>query len=95
MPCVPTYESLCRMLSPERLWPIGEAWGQHDFTLQGAQQGSGFCQMVSDVFGEAPDARHFTEWAQWINYNGYRAMYESAQQDRLGLLIWMSHSCWP
>lgn len=95
MPCVPTYESLCRMLSPERLWPIGEAWGQHDFTLQGAQQGSSFCQMVSDVFGEAPDARRFTEWAQWINYNGYRAMYESAQQDRLGLLIWMSHSCWP
>ena len=22
-------------------------------------------------------------------------MYESSQQDRLGLLIWMSHACWP
>ena len=29
------------------------------------------------------------------SYNGYRAMFESGSKHRLGLLIWMSHPCWP
>ena len=37
----------------------------------------------------------FTALSQWLNYDGYRAMYESTQQYRMGLLIWMSHACWP
>ena len=41
------------------------------------------------------DARQFTALAQWENYDGYRAMYESGSKDRMGLIIWMSHSCWP
>lgn len=95
MPNVPTYEGLCKMLPTDKLWPIGEAWGQHDFTLQGAQRGEAFCALMEKHFGKAADAWQFTQWAQWINYDGYRAMYESAQQYRQGLLIWMSHSCWP
>lgn len=41
------------------------------------------------------DAATFTKLAQWQNYDGYRAMYESGSRDRQGLLIWMSHACWP
>lgn len=95
MPNIPTIESLRRMLSPADLWPIGEGWAQHDFTQKGAQRGSTFLDMMQRRFGPAADARQFAEWAQWINYDGYRAMYESAQQDRQGLLIWMSHPAWP
>lgn len=95
MPNVPSYESLKRMLAPDSLWPIGEAWGQHDFTLQGAQRGTSFCNIMEKRFGKPQDAKQFTEWAQWLDYEGYRAMYESSQQQRKGLLIWMSHSCWP
>lgn len=95
LPNVPNYESLKRMLAPEGLWPIGEAWGQHDFTLQGAQGGASFCGIMEKRFGKPQDAEQFTRWAQWLNYDGYRAMYESSQQQRMGLLIWMSHSCWP
>lgn len=95
MPNVPSYESLKRMLAPDSLWPIGEAWGQHDFTLQGAQRGSSFCDIMEKRFGKPQGAEQFTEWAQWLDYEGYRAMYESSQQLRKGLVIWMSHSCWP
>lgn len=95
MPAVPSLESLQRMLSPEVLWPIGTPWGQHDFTQQGAQRGSTFVDRMKKHFGEPADADAFAKWAQWINYDGYRAMFESMQQDRLGLLIWMSHPCWP
>ena len=108
MPNVPNYESLCRMLAPEHLWPQNEYWGKHDFTQKGAQYGSTFNQLLAERFGEdrvyadkmpallgTHPAKAYTALAQWQNYDGYRAMYESANLDRQGLIIWMSHSCWP
>ncbi len=95
MPNVPTFESLSRMMEPEHLWPQSDAWGQHDYTLKGAQGGESFNNIMEKRYGKPQSAEQFTKWAQWLNYDGYRAMYESSQQDRLGLLIWMSHACWP
>jgi hypothetical protein len=95
MPNVMNYESLCRTLRPEDLWPQNIAWGQHDYTIHGAQNGQSFNDILREHFGAATSARQFTEQAQWLNYDGYRAMYESAEENRLGLLIWMSHPCWP
>ncbi|MBR6698649.1 MAG: discoidin domain-containing protein [Bacteroidaceae bacterium] len=108
MPNVPNYESLCRMLAPGHLWPQNEFWGKHDFTQKGAQYGSSFNQLLAERFGEenvsggkmpvrlgTHPAKAYTALAQWQNYDGYRAMFESANLDRQGLIIWMSHSCWP
>ena len=95
MPNVMTYESMSRMLSVENQWPQNSVWGVHDFTLENAQSCATFNGMLQTAFGEASDLKEFTEWAQWINYNGYRAMYESRSWNRKGLIIWMSHSCWP
>ena len=95
MPNVMTYEGLSRTLNPEHLWPQNIYWGRHDYTMEGAQRGSSFNQLIADNFGEPTSAQEFCDWAQWINYEGYRAMYESGSQDRMGLLIWMSHPCWP
>ena len=95
MPNVMNIESLSRMLRPEEVWPAADAWGKHDFTRAGAQKGDTFNAMLKDAFGEPSDTGTFTALAQWLNYDGYRAMYEGANLDRQGLLIWMSHSCWP
>ena len=103
MPNVPNYESLRRMLAPEHLWPQNEYWGKHDFTQQGAQYGSSFNELLRQHFGNAPFATHvdtptykvYSQLAQWQNYDGYRAMFESSNLQRQGLIIWMSHSCWP
>ena len=95
MPNVMSYESMARTIRPDHLWPQSGKWGQHDYTMEGAQRGASFNQLIEDGFGKIKDAKQFTELAQWINYNGYRAMYESANVNRLGLIIWMSHPCWP
>lgn len=95
MPNVMNYESLCRTLSPHHLWPQNDAWGKHDYTLEGAQRGASFNGIIEKAFGVIGDAHQFTKLAQWVNYNGYRAMFESGSKHRLGLLIWMSHPCWP
>ena len=95
MPNVMTWEGLSRTLRPEHLWPQDNEWGQHDYCMKGAQRGASFNEIVRTAFGEINDARTFVTLAQWVNYEGYRAMYESGSADRLGLLIWMSHACWP
>ena len=95
MPNVMNIESLRRTFSPDALWPQSLQWGQHDFTLQGAQRASEFNRLVKEGFGEAKSAEEFSRWAQLINYNGYRGMFESTSKSRAGLLLWMSHPCWP
>lgn len=72
-----------------------QSLGFHDYTLQSAQACAVFNQMVEKGFGPAKDAKEFTELAQWINYNGYRGMFEGRSLYRQGLLLWMSHPAWP
>ncbi len=95
MPNIMNIESLSRTFSPDALWPQSRQWGQHDFTLQGAQRSSEFNRLVKQGFGESSSAEEFARRAQLINYNGYRGMFESTSCSRAGLLLWMSHPCWP
>jgi len=95
MPNVMNIESMQRTVSEDALWPQSVQWGQHDYTLLGAQRAKEFNGLVAQGLGEASNAEEFTRWAQLINYNGYRGMYESTSKSRAGLLIWMSHACWP
>ena len=95
MPNVMTAESMKRMLREENQWPQTSVWGMHDYTLENAQSAATFNAMVEQHFGQASSLEEFSRWAQLVNYDGYRAMYESRSWNRKGLIIWMSHSCWP
>lgn len=95
MPNMMVYESMVRMLRPEHRWPQNSLWGMHDFTLENAQRGETFNALLDKAFGPAQDLKEFTQRAQWINYDGYRAIFESRSAGRKGVLLWMSHSCWP
>lgn len=95
MPNVMNIESLRRTLIPDSVGPGSDLWGKHDFSLQGAQRASEFIRLVDDGFGPHSDSEEFSRRAQLINYNGYRAMFEATSKSRPGLLLWMSHPCWP
>ena len=95
MPNVMNYESLARTLKPEDMWPQSNKWGQHDYTMEGAQRGSTFNEIIEKGFGKPQSAKEFTDLAQWINYDGYRGMFESRSLNRKGLLLWMTHPAWP
>ncbi len=95
MPNIMTIESLRRTMRQENLWPKNDVWGHHNYNMEGAQHCVTLESMMNSRFGEPQSAEEFTALAQWINYEGFRAMYEASYKDRLGLLIWMSHSCWP
>ncbi len=70
-------------------------WGLHDFTLNGAQAGETFRQRIDDSYGGADNVADWVELAQFVNYDGYRAMFEAQSKNRMGLLIWMSHPAGP
>ena len=105
MPAVMNYENLVRSVGEENVEPYSSlehpnpAYAMHDYTLGGVQNSAQatetFNQMIVKAFGEPSDARQFTEYAQWVNYDGYRAMFEGRSEYRQGLLLWMSHPCWP
>ena len=72
MPNVMNYESLVRTFSPDALWPQNDQWGQHDYTMEGAQSCASFNALIEEGFGKPTSAKEFADLAQWINYNGYR-----------------------
>jgi len=95
MPNIPTIESVRAMMPEDSMWPQGLVWGLHDFCLQGAQGGESFRSMIENSYGGAGNAEEWVSLAQFINFDGYRAMFEAQSKYRMGLLLWMSHPCWP
>ncbi len=94
-PNIPPIESVRGMMPESALWPQGLDWGLHDFCLEGAQSGSAFISLIENSYGGASNAEDWVALAQFINYNTYRAMFEADAEHRMGLLLWMSHPCWP
>jgi hypothetical protein len=70
-------------------------WGLHDFCLGGAQGGSSYLERIKKSYGGANTIEEWVSLAQFVNYEGHRAMFEAQGKNRMGLLIWMSHPTWP
>jgi hypothetical protein len=94
MPNIPTLDSVRQMMG-EAEWPQGPLWGIHDFSTNGAQGGASFRDIIKNGYGGADNAADWIELAQFVNYDGHRAMFEAQSKNRMGLLIWMSHPSWP
>jgi hypothetical protein len=106
MPNVMNYESMILAFGEDAIEPVNtketpnSIYGLHDYTLGGglgasAQAASSFNEIIEKAFGKPGNAKQFAEWAQWINYNGYRAIFEGRSEHRRGMLLWMSHPAWP
>jgi Glycosyl hydrolase 2 galactose-binding domain-like/Exo-beta-D-glucosaminidase Ig-fold domain/Glycosyl hydrolases family 2/NedA-like, galactose-binding domain len=94
-PNIPPIESVRVMMPASATWPQGLDWGLHDFCLQGAANGASYLNMIENAYGGATSLEEWVQLAQFINYDIYRAMFEAQSKYRMGLLLWMSHPCWP
>jgi beta-galactosidase/beta-glucuronidase len=94
-PDLMSYESFKLAMPDSAIWPQSRLWGVHDFTLQGAQNGTTFNQTMAQAFGKIDSVKQWLSLAAWTEYQGYRAMFEAQSKNRMGLLIWMSHPSWP
>ncbi len=94
-PAIPVLESVRAMMPASAVWPQSLEWGLHDFCLHGAQGGASFHSRVNEGYGGADEAAAWIMLAHFITYDAYRAMFEAQGKDRMGVLLWMSHPCWP
>ncbi|GAC1310648.1 MAG: hypothetical protein NVSMB24_28330 [Mucilaginibacter sp.] len=95
MPDLMSYESFRLAMPDSSISQQSRMWGVHDFTLQGAQWGESFNHTVEQAFGKIDDIKKWLLLGAWMEYQGYRAMFEAQSKNRMGLLIWMSHPSWP
>ena len=110
MPNVMNYEDMVRAFGEDNVEPVNTMehpnamYGLHDYALGGtpeqpnvssAQSAESFNQIIAKAFGEPADAKEFASLAQWINYDGYRAIFEGRSEQRRGMILWMSHPAWP
>ncbi len=94
-PAIPPIESVRAMMPEPAIWPQGLDWGLHDFTLEGAQGGEAFRTLVDEAYGGATNGEDWIKLGEIVSYEAYRAMFEAQSVHRMGVLLWMSHPCWP
>ncbi|HEY0794637.1 MAG TPA: discoidin domain-containing protein [Acidisarcina sp.] len=95
MPNIPSIESVRMMMPEHAMWPQALEWGLHDFCLAGAQGGTSFKTTIDEGYGGTDNIAEWISLAQFVQYDGFRAMFEAQSKNRMGLLLWMSHPCWP
>jgi hypothetical protein len=101
-PNVPPVESMRRMMPHDKLWPINEMWGTHDWWEKGWQDGDGVVghtEKAIACYGEAAGIEDFCRKSQMVNLEVFKAIYESWNEKMWdncsGVMIWMSNPCWP
>ena len=92
---LPNFESMVRFMPSVDLWPQNDMWGVHDWGLENAQRPGDYTGAVISRFGDPGSAQRFSELAQWVSYDAFRAVFEGRSSERRGLLLWMSHNAWP
>ena len=89
-PNVVEMDILRRTMPESAMWPQGYQWPLHDYHEQNP-----FSTAVDKQYGGANNAGGWVSFAQFVDYDAYRGMFEGQSKNRLGLLIWMSHPAWP
>ena len=89
-PNVVEMDDLRRTMPESAMWPQGYQWPLHDFHEQNP-----FTTAIDKQYGGATNVEKWVSFAQFVDYDAYRGMFEGQSKNRLGLLIWMSHPAWP
>jgi exo-1,4-beta-D-glucosaminidase len=96
-PQVPPLESLRKMIPEKDLWPINPVWYYHCARNEffGLKR---YNLAMDNRLGPAKDVEEYATKAQFLNYEGMRAMFEafvSRRPKTTGIIQWMYNSAWP
>lgn len=98
---VPNAESIIRMMGADKAWPVGnDVWQFHDYDFDiGNKLPEKYTANVNGRYGISTDIYDFCKKAQLLNYETFKAIYESWNDQMWtstsGLLLWMSNPAWP
>ncbi|MGH2645403.1 MAG: hypothetical protein ACRDE2_15740, partial [Chitinophagaceae bacterium] len=96
-PEIPVLESLKKIIPADSLWPIGSAWLYH--AARGAFHNlTRYNNAMDHRLGKPDNLNDYLRKAQYLNYEGMRAMYEAFEANRFkstGIIQWMYNASWP
>ncbi|HET7115414.1 MAG TPA: glycoside hydrolase family 2 TIM barrel-domain containing protein [Hanamia sp.] len=96
-PQVPVLESLEKMIPKDSLWPIGSSWLFH--AARGMFHNlTAYNNAMNERLGHATTLTDYLRKAQYLNYEGMRAMFEAFEANRFkatGIIQWMYNASWP
>lgn len=96
---LPVIESLKKMIPEDKLWPLSEYWDYH--CTAASEDMNTMKELVKTVtarLGEPKNLDDFLRKADWLNYEGTRAMFEAFRANipsATGIVQWMLNSAWP
>jgi hypothetical protein len=91
--CPPPVESFQAMMPADKLWPINDMWGVHDWTQSRCDD---FINMMNSNYGSATGLDDFCRKSAMILTQNVKPMFEAWQSKRGGgVVLWMSHPSWP
>ncbi|HKJ33270.1 MAG TPA: glycoside hydrolase family 2 TIM barrel-domain containing protein [Balneolales bacterium] len=94
---VPVLESLKKMIPADSLWPISSSWLFHAARYN-FHNLTHYNQAMNKRLGKPADLNDYERKAQYLNYEGMRAMYEAFEANRYkatGIIQWMYNASWP
>jgi exo-1,4-beta-D-glucosaminidase len=96
-PQVPPMESIRKMFPKDHLWPIDSVWFYH---CGGNVFNSlaRYNEAMDNRLGKPAGLQEYLDKAQYLNYEGMRAMYEAFGANKYkatGIIQWMYNSAWP
>ncbi|QOR75693.1 MAG: beta galactosidase jelly roll domain-containing protein [Thermoflavifilum sp.] len=96
-PEIPVLSSLQKMIPADSLWPIGTAWLYHSARGQFYNL-TYFNRAMEQRLGPPADLQDYLRKAQFLDYEGERAMFEAFEANRFkatGIIQWMYNASWP
>lgn len=96
-PQIPVLESLQKMIPKDSLWPISSSWLYH--AARGKFHNlTAYNNAMDERLGKSNDLTDYLRKAQYLNYEGMRAMFEAFESNRFeatGIIQWMYNASWP
>jgi exo-1,4-beta-D-glucosaminidase len=96
-PEVPVLESLEKMIPKDSLWPISSSWLYH--AARGMFHNlTRYNNAMNERLGTPTSLQDYERKAQYLNYEGMRAMFEAFEANRFkatGIIQWMYNASWP
>lgn len=96
-PEVPVLESLKKMIPADSLWPISSSWLYHAARYN-FHNLTRYNNAMDHRLGKPDNLHDYLRKAQYLNYEGMRAMYEAFEANRYkstGIIQWMYNASWP
>ena len=96
-PQIPPMQSLKKMISEDKLWPMGEEWKYH-LGRNRFHKLDRFTVAMDARYGKPENLEEFIKYSEISSYESMRPMFEAFavnKKEGTGVVQWMLNSAWP